>query len=131
MRVLDTDVLIDALRGRESAIGLIEGADEAGEEIATTSITVGEVLRGLDAGEAPRERRAAFEGFLSGLTVLTYDIAAARVFGRIMGELDASGRRVPTVDGQIASIAVAHGSVLVTRNRRHFERFPGLRVVTP
>lgn len=128
MRVLDTDVLIDALAGRDPARAALDG--EAGD-VATTSVNVAEVLRGLDAGPAPRERREVFEGFVETLEVLAFGMEAARVFGDTMSRLDAEGPRVPPLDGQIAAIAMLHGATLVTRNARHFSRVPGLVVVTP
>ena len=38
---------------------------------------------------------------------------------------------IATPDALIAATALMHGIPLMTRNRRHFDRVAGLRVVTP
>jgi tRNA(fMet)-specific endonuclease VapC len=60
------------------------------------------------------------------LTILPYDEWAARKFGRIKAELELAGKRLSDLDLQIASVALQHDVPLVTHNRRHFERVPGL-----
>jgi predicted nucleic acid-binding protein len=49
-------------------------------------------------------------------------------FGRIRGQLRRDGNLVGDMDLLIASTAIAHDLTLVTRNRRHFERIPGLEL---
>jgi tRNA(fMet)-specific endonuclease VapC len=38
------------------------------------------------------------------------------------------GVRIATQDLRIASIALAHSSIVVTRNRKDFEQVPGLTI---
>jgi tRNA(fMet)-specific endonuclease VapC len=46
MLVLDTTILIDALRGRMTALRMIEEIEESGEIICTTQINVLELYKG-------------------------------------------------------------------------------------
>ncbi|MBI5651377.1 MAG: hypothetical protein HZC40_13190 [Chloroflexi bacterium] len=50
----------------------------------------------------------------------------ARRFGALKAQLERASNPVSDLDLQIASIAVENGASLVTHNRQHFERIPGL-----
>jgi predicted nucleic acid-binding protein len=59
---------------------------------------------------------------------LTRDCAERAV--EIDRELRSHGIRIPTADTLIAGVALARGLPLITRNRRHFARIPGLELVS-
>jgi len=42
--------------------------------------------------------------------------------------LEAAGKPIGMADSLIAGVVLAHDGVLLTRNRRHFERVPELRL---
>jgi len=67
---------------------------------------------------------------LPALTVLPYDVAIARVFGKVQADLEARGVSPGDADVQIASTAIWHDLALVTGNIRHHARVPGLRLET-
>jgi tRNA(fMet)-specific endonuclease VapC len=77
--------------------------------------TAAEVIRGY--GMFSRLLTAYSTG-----TVLSFDSAAAAVFDGLV----ASRVRIGTMDLRIASIALARGLILLTRNITHFSRMPGL-----
>jgi tRNA(fMet)-specific endonuclease VapC len=54
----------------------------------------------------------------------------AGVFGRIVGHLQSKGTAIGDVDTLIGAVALETGHPVVTRNVRHFERIPGLEVIT-
>ena len=79
------------------------------------------------------ERRNKLWNFVNGLLdegieTLPYDRKAAEIHARERAKSAAKGILWPTVDGQIAAIAVANETALVTRNMGDFRRFPGLRL---
>jgi predicted nucleic acid-binding protein len=49
-------------------------------------------------------------------------------YARIKRELDQRGIPLPDFDLLIAATAIATDRALITRNRRHFDRIPGLRI---
>ena len=77
-------------------------------------------------------RKALVQRWLAGLIetmpVLPFDQQAAVWLGRERARLQTIGRPAPRADGEIAAVAVTQGLTLVTRNRRDFEGFVGLRV---
>lgn len=123
MIVADTDVLIDALRGRRPVASRVAEAIRAGT-LATTVISSFELLSGSrEDGE-----RGRVEDLLGALVLLPLDPEAAVRAAKVRRELEARGEGVGLADFLIAGICLAHSAELWTRNRRHFDRVPGLRL---
>jgi predicted nucleic acid-binding protein len=121
MIVADSDVLIDALRGRDPAMARVASGLRAGI-LATTAVSVFE----LRAGARPGRERDTVDLLLGGLTILPFDEAAAVAAADVRRELEDGGQAIGMADYLIAGICIARSAVLVTRNRRHFERVSGL-----
>ena len=60
--------------------------------------------------------------------VLDYDTKAAAHYGNIRAELEKSGQTIGVNDLHIAGHARSEGLILVTNNKREFERVSGLRL---
>ena len=130
--ILDTDAVTHQQLRRGPVLRRI--AEHAPAEVATTIITMAEQLRGrlaeinraadepsLVAAYAWLDRTRSY--YCSAL-ILPFDTASAAMFRVLV-----AGRlRVGTQDLRIAAIALANDAVLVTGNRRDFERVPGLRI---
>lgn len=122
--VLDSDVLIDALRGPgNSFLARLLREGHPG----TTVISTFELARGSVSDE---ELRRVLD-LLSELEVLTLDAPAALTAATIDSELGRAGLRLDTRDTLIAGIALRHDLPLITRNLRHFDRIRGLRLESP
>jgi predicted nucleic acid-binding protein len=121
--VVDSDVLIDALRGREPAATRIAvGLDSAA--LATTTITAFELL----GGARTRRTREHVERLLAGLSIFPFDADAAEAAAAARRTLEREGQPIGMADYLIAGICLARSTELLTRNRDHFERVPGLRL---
>jgi predicted nucleic acid-binding protein len=97
----------------------------------TSAVVVGELFKGAyRSGDAPRHIRNIETRVLSAVTVLSYDIEIAKVYGGIRARLEDAGRPLADADLQIAATAVHHDLELITGNLRHFRRIPGLRLRT-
>lgn len=133
MKALDTDIYSELLANAEEYVRRVEGLPE--EDLCITVVTAEEILRGFlaevrraEAAQARRPLWAAYEllaGALRALgkwTILPYSPDADALFRTWRAE------RVPGKphDLRIAAICVACGASLITRNRRDFERVPGL-----
>jgi len=130
---LDTTVLIDlAGRGNRSRKVAVEELLAAlvteGHALTTTRFNLAELYVGVHRGSDPTVEMARVEKLVSHLTVLEFDDLSARLFGSLMAGLLRVGRPVGDMDVLIASVAIAHGKLLVTRNQRHFAEIPGLTV---
>jgi tRNA(fMet)-specific endonuclease VapC len=65
---------------------------------------------------------------LADVTVLDFDPACAKEFGRVRGQLLQKGISVSRVDLLIGAVALVHNLTLVTHNTADFQNIPGLRV---
>lgn len=125
MRILDTDVCIEILRGNQV---VIRRRRELLEPVVTTWVTAAELFYGASRSKAPEENRRLASRFLTTLEVFGLDPAAAERFGDLEARLEAEGRRLADFDLLIAAMALSYGAVLVTGNRRHYDRVSGLEV---
>ena len=123
--VLDSDVLIDYLRGagpgRDLVRALIRGAG-----YRVTAITAFELALGRSYRENPRPVHA-----LLAAPVLTLTRKAGLRGGALLGELRRSGEAIDVRDALQAGICLETDTILVTRNISHFERIPGLQLSHP
>lgn len=125
MKVLDTDTCIAILRGNEA---VIERRAATSDEVVTTWITAAELHYGAAKSVAPAENRALVGRFLGTLRILELDAASAQIFGEIKALLERQGRRLADADLLIGSIVAARQATVVTGNRRHYERIPGVTI---
>jgi len=125
MMVADSDVLIDALRGRAGAQSRIELEIKAGG-LGTTAVNAFELLAGSKTGRESEK----VEALLAALTILPLDEGAARQAARLRRTLLAAGRDPGMADCLIAGICIAHSGILLSRNREQFEGMPGLTLGT-
>jgi predicted nucleic acid-binding protein len=111
--LLDTDVLIDHLRGHRR-LDLVDTAWRI------SVVTHCELFAGRNTDE-PSLRET-----LNQVGELPVSRAIAESAGRIRRTI-----ALDVADALIAATALEHGLPLITRNRRHFERVPGLRLQPP
>ncbi|GMR22979.1 MAG: type II toxin-antitoxin system VapC family toxin [Acidobacteriota bacterium] len=126
MIVVDTDVLIDSLNGKNPSSDRVSREIQSGT-LATTTITVFELFSGAKTGRA----RDAVEKLLWALRVIPLDEESGATAAAIRRELEGRGTTIGMADYLIAGICRARSLPLLTRNRSHFERVTGLRVEAP
>jgi len=125
MHHLDTNVVVDFLRGDERTANRISGL---GNKIAISTPVLAELFFGAEASARRAERVQEVESFLEHVELVVFDRAASVAYGRIRNELRRTGRPIGEMDTLIAAIAVANQVTLATRNVKHFERITELRV---
>lgn len=127
--LIDTSVLI----ARERRLSPNEAAALAGDASSIAAVSVAELLHGVHRAQGVHQRlqrQRKVEAVLSALQVLPYTADIARVHAEIWAHLSETGKMIGAHDLIIAATALAHQLTLVTLNLRHFERIPGLVVVT-
>lgn len=121
MIIADTDVLIDFLHGQGPVADCIALELETGH-LATTAVTRFELL----AGAKTAKQLKLVSRLLDVLPCLPLDVHAADTAAAIRRDLEQQGLGIGMGDSLIAGIAVANKGLLLTLNRRHFERVPEL-----
>lgn len=123
MKVLDTDICVEILRGNPR---VLQWRRHTGARVVTTWITACELEYGAAKSADPERARALVADLLSTLDIVGIDRPAARQFGQHKAALRSAGETLADADLMIAAIAVARGAELATGNLRHFRRFPDL-----
>jgi len=121
MIVADTDVLIDFLRGTQPM------ADRVGLELTTSTLhtTAVNSFEFRSGAHSDRQQRAVNE-LLAALRILPLGSAEAEAAAAVRHALEARGEGIGMADYLIAGICLARRAILLTKNRRHFERVQGL-----
>ena len=127
--LFDTDAISELFRPRPVATYVAWLKTIPRQEQFTSAVVIGELYKGAYRSNA-RDRHLynITHRVLPAVTVLSYDVASARVFGEILAELEQAGTILPDADVQIAATAIHHRLELVTGNLQHFERVPGLTI---
>ena len=120
--LLDTDVLSEILKGKNSAVmATATRYREEHKRYTTSVITVMEMVKGLQkAGREDALARLIEALDLS--EVLPFDRESAIIAGRICGDLERLGKPIGRADPMIAGIAIRHESLVVTGNQEHYAR---------
>ena len=122
MKLLDTTVAVDHLRGEQAAVDLLRGLVENDETVAASSVVRFELVAGVRDDEL-----AALDRFFSAISW----VAVGEDVARAAGELARTHRRansgIDDADYLIAATALLLEAELLTTNVRHFPMLPGLR----
>ena len=125
--LLDTDIAIELLRGRNQRVASSLAAKNRGQVYLST-VTVAELLFGALRSQEPEKSLTVCRQFCSAFQIAGLDYAAAERSGVIRADLESRGERIGAYDVLIAGIAVERGCILATHNVREFARVSGLQI---
>ncbi|AFY35217.1 type II toxin-antitoxin system VapC family toxin [Calothrix sp. PCC 7507] len=131
--VLDTDHISLLQRGHPVVISKVSAVNPS--EISVTIITIVEQMYGrLDVIKRAKSKqelvtayallKETFNRLCQG-NILDFDEAAFDIYSQLL----IAKIRIGTQDLRIAAIALSVSATLVTRNRKDFEKVPGLKIV--
>jgi tRNA(fMet)-specific endonuclease VapC len=124
--LLDSDVVVEAMRGRSRLVERRMLAHEGA--MAMSSITVSELRYGAQRSSNPTLSLEALDQVQAYIAVVDFDPAAANAAGDLRAALAKRGEPMGPYDVLIAGQAKAAGLVLATGNAREFRRVRGLDV---
>jgi tRNA(fMet)-specific endonuclease VapC len=124
--LLDTNIVIYVIKRRP--IAALQLFNEQAGHMAISSITLAELLHGVEKSNAPARSLAAVEDFCSRLELLPYGLKAAQHYGSIRAALEKRGQPIGVNDLHIAAHARSEGLTLVSNNLREFERVEALQL---
>lgn len=136
MILLDTNVISELVRPEPSqeVLDWLDALDA--DRVATSAITVAELLYGvarLPSGRRKQRLDAAIEVLiehdLAG-RAYPFDALAARHYAELVDERERTGKPIGAADAQIAAICRTRGATLATRNTSDFEG-AGVELVNP
>jgi len=116
--LLDTDVLIDFLRGYEKAVSFVNANSS---RIILSSVVVAELYTGVK-GDA---EQATLERFISLFRVIPVDSEIAKTGGLYKRDFSKS-HGVGLADAILAATAESENAELITLNTKHYPMIRGL-----
>ena len=125
--MLDTNIVIYVIKRRPPEV--LDTFNRHADQMAISSITLAELLHGVEKSAAVERNLRQVEDFVSRLEVLDYTAKAAAHYGDIRADLERKGTPIVVNDLHIAGHARSEGLVLVTNNLGEFERVEGLLLV--
>lgn len=127
MYMLDTNILVDFMRGRSRLIyDNLRASDASLFEVPI--VVKAELLLGAEKANNPERERHKVETLLFPYKVVPFDDECAYQYARIRATLEKEGNTIGSNDYLIAASALARSAILVTNNADEFKRVPGLSV---
>jgi tRNA(fMet)-specific endonuclease VapC len=124
--MLDTNIVIYVIKRRP--VEVLEVFNAHAGQMCISSITLAELLHGVEKSSMITKNLRKVEDFVSRLEVLPYENTAASHYGDIRTNLEKKGTVIGVNDLHIAAHARSEGFILVSNNVREFERVEGLRL---
>jgi len=125
--MLDTNIAIYVIKRRP--VELLDVFNQHAGQMCISSITLAELLHGVEKSSRSNHNLLQVEDFVSRLQVLPYGDKAASHYGNIRADLERKGTTVGVNDLHIAGHARSEGLTLVSNNVREFERVEALRLI--
>ena len=127
--LLDTDWVIDALTGQSSTLRELRRLSPAA--IAASVVTVGELFEAAFNSSNPQAHLANVRSLLGTTDIIPVTEPIMTRFAEIRAHLRRRGLMISDFDIIIGSTALEYDLTVLTRNVRHFQRIPDLRIYTP
>ena len=125
--ILDTDILVALLKGKPDATKAMSVLEGKNGEVATTIITVYELLKGAYSSSKPKENLTKVQNVISNLQVLNLSFQACEEASKIYQDFRQAGRLIGEFDVLIAAIARTYDETIMTRDG-HYSFIRGIKV---
>jgi predicted nucleic acid-binding protein len=122
VKLVDTSVAIDHLRGAQPAVDLLRRFVDGEEPVISSEVVRFELLAGVRQREI-----GALETFFSAFSWVPVDEAISRSAGELARQHRSAYSWIDDADYLIAATALVLDADLLTTNVRHFPMFAGLR----
>jgi len=128
MMCLDSDCIIDFLKGKNDAINIIE---KYKNEVITTEVSVFEIFFGIYLKkEIDENELITANNFFSSIEVFPFDGKCGHIAANILASLFKKGKSIEQNDCFIAAIMKKNKcDKIITKNEKHFSRIEGIKVI--
>ncbi len=126
--ILDTTVLVDAERGGDALVEVIDD----GDDVAVAAVTVAELKVGvrLAKGRRRNKRERFVEAILDAVSIEPYDLDVADAHADLLAHVRRTGTPRGAHDLIIAATARAQNRQVVSSDQRAFAELPGVSVAS-
>lgn len=125
MLCLDTDIVIEYLKGNRIVVNKIEYTKE---QLYITPITLLELYYGAYRSTQVEKHLKEVRELLELFSVLEMDSRVYEEFGKIKAQLQEEGKVIDNFDLLIGVTCRIHNARLVTNNTKHFSKIKNLNI---
>ena len=126
MYMLDTNMCIYIIKKRP--ISLLEKFNSIPKNnLCISVVTYAELEYGVERSSSKKMNQSIIKDFVSHLTVFSWDMDAARQYGKIRSNLEKKGTPIGNMDLLIAAHALSQKCTIVSNNLREFKRVKDLK----
>jgi tRNA(fMet)-specific endonuclease VapC len=129
MYLLDTNAVSALMKGAPAVVARLAATSPA--DVAVPQPVLAEIAYGIERLPRSKRRRTLQRRFVlirAELRRAEWTDAVSDAYGRIKSTLERRGARIEDFDAAIAAHALALDATLVTANREHMGRVPGLQI---
>jgi len=124
--MLDTNMCIYIIKKRP--LGLLEKFNSIPRNrLCISVVTYAELQYGIERSSSKKMNQTIIHDFVSHLAVLSWDMEAARQYGKIRSNLEKGGTPIGNMDLLIAAHALSQKCTIVSNNLREFKRVKNLK----
>ncbi|MBN1502525.1 type II toxin-antitoxin system VapC family toxin [Candidatus Woesearchaeota archaeon] len=127
MYCLDTNILIDALRGEQKVARKIRALTNLPIKLATTPICLLELYKGAYMSSRVEENLLKIRQAIKPLEILEFNEEVYHTYAKSFVDLARAGKMTHDTDLMIAALCIVHDKKLITKNIKHFENIPLLK----
>ncbi len=127
--LLDTCVVSELIKKNPNhkVTQWVDNQDE--NNLFMSLVSIGELLKGIHKLDEQSEKKVMLHRWLNdellprfAQRIVMLDMEVIEVWGKLTGEAERYGKKLPVLDSLIAATAIVHKLVLVTRNTEDFSR---------
>ena len=127
--MVDTNWAVDYMHGVQEVVQRFGHLSQEG--IGISIISLAELYHGVYRAADQQDAELAVQSFLGEVEgIVPLEEPACRIFAMERVRLRSIGLPIEDLDLLIGAIAIHHGLTLLTNNRRHFGRLPGLNLIS-
>jgi tRNA(fMet)-specific endonuclease VapC len=126
MYMLDTNMCIYIIKKRP--ISLLEKFNSIPKNsLCISVVTYAELQYGIERSSSKQMNQTIINDFVSHLMVYSWDMEAARQYGKIRSDLEKDGTPIGNMDLLIAAHALSQKCTIVSNNLKEFQRVKNLK----
>ena len=128
MYMLDTNICIYVIKKRPASfLAKFNAVENENNELCVSVVTYAELQYGVERSLYKKMNECIVEDFIARLIVLSWDMNAAREYGKIRSTFEKKGIPIGNMDMLIAAHALSGNHTLVSNNIKEFCRIKNLK----
>lgn len=131
MFLLDTNIIIAILRGKQEIVKKYQRISSKSQPIYLTTYTITEIYIGFEDQKYKQQnleklniQKKLFDKMINFLEaqkrIISLDLEGAKILGKLLYQLKIKGKPIPFIDAIIGAIGISRNLTIITSDKNHF-----------